>query len=181
MKIMGLISKVFGAVSKEEMNGAHIDLNQPFWEIEGKTNFPRLLSALTKIFPKDSILYFEGGSPNKQLSEFFNRHAIQEQLHVAFGTIWPRPKVFHVPASQQIISKLVSIAETCADPEIAVHFHVYHDAEVLLEWHDAFTQPMFLSGNIAEEKVKNFVDTLSMKSIKCKSGVEQNAREDRGY
>lgn len=170
---MGIISKIFGAVSKQEMDGAHIDLNQPFWEVEGETDFPKLFSALEMIVPENSVLYFEGGSQNKLLIEFFDKHAIPEQLHMAFGTIWPRPDVYHIPTTQENFSELIKISERCAYPELAIHFHVYHENEVLLEWHDAFIQPMLLAGTIEEEKVKSLAKTLSMKYSRWKNSVEQ--------
>jgi hypothetical protein len=48
-------------------------------------------------------------------------------------------------------------------------FHVYRDQSVLLEWHDAFTQPMLLSGELPEQKVRTFAERLHMS---CKKGVE---------
>ena len=45
-----------------------------------------------------------------------------------------------------------------AEPELAVHFHVYRNDTVLLEWDDAFSQPMLISGVIPEEKVKLLAD-----------------------
>ena len=80
---MGWLAKLFGATPKEELKGITLDLSQPFWELEGKTDFPHLLRALTGIVTNDSVLYFEDGSPNKKLLEFFNANAIPERAHVA--------------------------------------------------------------------------------------------------
>ena len=52
-----------------------------------------------------------------------------------------------------------------AEPELAIHFHVYCNDSVLLEWHDAFSQPMLLSGAIPEEKIKVFANKIG-KSFK---------------
>jgi hypothetical protein len=53
---------------------------------------------------------------------------------------------------------------------LALHFHVYRAGKVLLEWHDAFGQPMLLAGSIPEKKVKSFVDALNM-SYKLNRGI----------
>jgi len=47
-----------------------------------------------------------------------------------------------------------------AEPELAIHFHVYQGATVLLEWYDAFSQPMLISGAVSEERVKLLTDIL---------------------
>src|SRR5689334_10282197 len=129
---MGLLAKVFGAVSREEMRGIHLDVTRSCWEVSGKTDFPSLLTALPGLLSEESILYFEGGSPGGELQEFLQARAIPERAHVAYGTIWPKPRVFHVPATPEIISRLADLTRLCAYPELAIHFHVYRDQSVLL-------------------------------------------------
>ena len=159
---MGLLARIFGAVPREEMGGIRLDMTRPFWELSGETDFPLLLKALSDLLPGDCILYFEGGSPTGQLVEFLKEHGVLERAHVAYGVIWPKPHVFHVPANPETMVHLAEIMRLCAYPELAVHFHVYRDQTVLLEWHDAFTQPMLLSGELPEEKVKVFAESLRM-------------------
>ena len=170
---MGWLGKLLGATPKEELDGIRIDIDEPFWELDGKTDFPRLLRALTDFLPEGSILYFEGGSLNKKLLDFFNTHAIPEQSHVAVATLWPKPVYYHVPATPQNLQGLADLAEHCAEPELAVHFHAYETGKVLLEWHDAFTQPMLLSGDLPEDKVRGFAEVLSMKVKRWENSVEQ--------
>ena len=95
--------------------------------------------------------------------------------HAPMGTIWPRPKVFHVPATVTILTELARIMKHHAEPELAIHFHVYRNNSVLLEWHDAFSQPMLMSGAIPEEKVKVFADKIGKNFRKI---VEQGAAVD---
>jgi len=160
---MGILSRIFGVSSKEELNGIRLNQNECYWEIFGETSFSCLFQALVDLLPNESILYFEGGSPSGKLLEFINNNSIPEQIHIAVGTIWPKPKCYHVPASGQNLSKLKEISNSIADPELAVHFHVYKEEEILLEWHDAFSNPMLLSGKFNEEKIKQFSDKLGMK------------------
>lgn len=149
---MDWISKILNTSSKKDLNGLHLNYDEPFWEVEGKTN----------LLPDESILYFEGGYPNDKLLDFLDTHSIPEQVHIAVGTLWPKPKNYHIPAILENITALGKLTEKCAAPELAVHFHVYHEDKVLLEWHDAFDIPMLLSGSLDENKVKEFVDALSM-------------------
>jgi len=140
------------------------------WELKGNTDFPRLLRALIDFVPNSSILYFEGGTPNERLLEFFAIRAVPECMHISMASLWPRPLVYHVPATAKNLTDLAHIAETCAGPELAIHFHVYENGRVLLEWHDVFHQPMFVSGVMNETLVKTLAKTLGMSA--CYREVE---------
>ena len=170
---MGWLAKLFNAVPKEEANGLELDTNHPFWEVSEAEDFPSLFKALINLLPEGSVLYFEGGSPSGELESFFGQNSIGEQAHIAIGTMWPRPDIFHVLATKENLLALTDISERCAEPELAIHFHVYQGNKILLEWHDAFSQPMLLSGDIPEKKVKQFCDDLSVKYQKWENSTEQ--------
>lgn len=159
---MGLFAKILGAVSWAEMNGIRLDTTRPFWELSGSTDFSSLLQVLPLLLPHGCVLYFEGGCPTEKLAQFLQEHAAPERAHVAYGTIWPRPSVYHVSATEGAMSRLAELMRSCASPELAVHFHVYRDQAVVLEWHDAFWQPMLLTGDFGEQQVKDFAERLGM-------------------
>ena len=142
---MGLLARIFGGVAPD---GIRLDVTRPFWEASGEADFPTLLAALPDLLPADCVLYFEGGSPGGELLKFLRERGIPERAHVACATIWPKPTVFHLPVTPETISRLGELTRSCASPELAIQFHVYRDQSVLLEWHDAFTQPMLLSGEL---------------------------------
>lgn len=175
---MSLLSKIFRAVPREEMSGIHLDTTRPFWEVSGETNFPSLLLALPDLLPVDCVLYFEGGSPSCGLLEFLQDHAIPERAHVAYGTIWPKPRVFHLAATPEIISRLAALTRSCAFPELAIHFHIYRDQRVLVQWYDAFSDPSLVSAELAEKKVRTFAARLGM-SLK-RGSVEPSAPRNGG-
>ncbi|MBN1360829.1 MAG: hypothetical protein JW993_09565 [Sedimentisphaerales bacterium] len=168
---MGWLRRLLGATPKKELEGICLDLDQPFWKLTGKTDFPCLLRAIANLLPEDSILYLEGGSPNKELRAFFSRHAVPEREHVAVATLWPRPQCYHVPATRENLEELAGLAERCAAPELAAHFHVYRQGKVLLEWHDAFTQPMLLSAELPKDRVESFALALSMSVKRWKNAA----------
>jgi len=151
---MRWIRKLLGAVPKEEMDGIRLDTKRPYWEVDGPRTFTELFRALEGWLPEGAVLYFEGGSPDPAISAFMSENAVQEQAHIAMGTIWPRPKVFHVPSTPIVLNKLAAMMENHAEHELAVHFHVYRGRTVLLEWHDVFLQPMLISGEIPEERIR---------------------------
>jgi len=160
MMKMAWLARLFGAVPKEEREGICLSTAEPYWEVDGPKTFEEMFNALKGWVSEDAILYFEGGSPDAEIDNFIATHSVPEVSHVAMGTIWPRPEVFHVPATVTILNELARIMKHHAEPELAVHFHVYRNDSVLLEWYDAFSQPMLMSGAIPEEKVKVFADKI---------------------
>ena len=161
-KIMSWLSKLFNFVPKEERDGICLDFSSPHWKVFSPKDFPSFLRALRELIPEGSILYLEGGTPREELKSFLETKSIPEVSHVTMGTIWSRPEVFHLPANSETISELADVAEHYAEPEVAIHFHVYKDNRVLLQWHDAFSDPMFISKEIPKEKVEIFCNTLSV-------------------
>ena len=157
---MGIFSRLLSLIPPPE--GIRLDIRGTFWELDGDTNFSALLSALDILLPPGCVLYCEGGSPTGSLLNFLRQHSIPEQVHVARGTIWPKPRAFHVPASQATLSALSDLMRERTHAELAIHFHIYRDKIVLLEWHDAFTQPMLLAGDLPQHEVRAFAERLHM-------------------
>src|SRR5687767_14395273 len=115
---MGLFARILGGVPRSEWRGIDFDLTRPFWEVSGHTTWPALLRALVTLLPNGCILYFEDGSPSGQLAEFLKKEAIPEQAHVAHGTIWPTPRVDHLPATPAVMMRLAELMESRAEAEL---------------------------------------------------------------
>jgi hypothetical protein len=155
---MGRLPDRLGLTTKAERKGVHLDLSAPHREIRGPKDFAGLLRALDGWLPDGSLLYFEGGHPDAEIEAFMADHAVPEPVHIALGTIWPKPRVFQVPATSATLGRLAEIMERHAEPQLAVHFHVHRDGAVLLEWHDAFSQQMMVAGSLSDEAVAMLVD-----------------------
>jgi hypothetical protein len=158
---MGFFARLFRATPREELQGASLGRDAA-WEVSPTRNLPAFLRALPLLLPPDAILYLEGASPPDAVKAFLDARSVPEALHIAVGTLWPRPKVFHLPATAENVATLATLAEKCTPFEIAIHLHVYRERKVLLQWYDAFTDPFYLSADIAEEAVKGFCDALSL-------------------
>ena len=175
---MGFLAKMFGAVSAEERKGIHLDYRTPQWKVSKAKDLPGFLRALADLAPPDSILYLEGGTPPARLLDFLREHCIPEQSHIAMGTIWPRPTVFHLPATRANLVGFADLAERCATPEAAIHLHLYEKDRVLLQWYDAFFDPFYISKEIPEDRVQKFCIELGLKYETDKEG-EQGGGEVR--
>jgi hypothetical protein len=157
---MKFLQKLFNYVGAEERKGASLDFTASCWEIEGPRTFQDLFHALQGWLEEEAFLYFEGGSPDADLLSFLSTHSVPEQLHLAMGTILPRPRIFHLPARPGLLQVLSRLMETRAEPELAIHFHVYKGDGVLLEWYDAFDLPMRLRGDLPEARVRLLAERL---------------------
>ena len=172
---MGILAKLFNATPRDQLKGLSLGQDS-FWKVSPVSNLPALLKALPSLVPDGAILYIEGGSPPKEIKAFLDEHCVPEVSHLAMGTIWPKPAVFHLPATPQNLAQLAMLAEKCATAEVAVHLHIYQPGKVLLEWYDAFFKdPLYLSQAIPEERVKEFCKLLSLTYKKSKRNVEPPA------
>jgi len=155
---MGFLARLFGAVSRQERGG--IRMEHPAWEVSGVQVLPGFLRALPALLPPGSILYLEGTSA-RDVIEFLSGRAAAEPRKVAVGTIWPRPRVFHMPASPENLAALAQLADHHAAPEVCIHLHAYEQDRILLEWYDAILDTSFsLSSEFAGEQVAEFCRRL---------------------
>ena len=88
------------------------------------------------------------------------------------GTAWPRPKVFHVPATPENLHSLSDLTKSCAFPELAIHLHVYCEGKVLLQSYDAFSDPFYISKEIPESTVSGFCGKLQLRFVTDEEGVQ---------
>ena len=139
-----------------------IDFDGPHWELSSPKDFSSFLRGLLVLFKDDAILYLEGGRPPEELKSFFDDHCLSEKTRIPHGTIWPRPKVFHLPITIENIDKLSELSDSCAEPQVAVHAHVYKNNKLLLQWYDAFADPMFISNEIKEHQINAFAEALQV-------------------
>ena len=162
---MSLLTKIIGAVSKEEREGISMG-SAACWGVSGikSESLPQFLCALPSLLPAGSTLYLEGTSPSaREVIAFCETHAAERISKIALGTIWPKPKIFHLSMVPEVAQELAALTEHHAIPEICDHLHAYKDGRVLLQWHDAFDEKLLIAQDVAEEKVADFCRLLGAK------------------
>jgi hypothetical protein len=157
---MSILAKILSMIPKPD--GISMGIDVPFWEVDGiqGESFPDFIRALPDLFPPGAILYLEDTSSPKVI-DFLSERATKEISKVAIGTIWPKPRFFHVPVTNENMTELAKLAESCATPEVCIHLHVYRNGRVLLGWQDAFTQPLRISADTPEERLRSFCVQLN--------------------
>lgn len=159
---MDILSKLFNYIPKNEREGISLSTKE-CWEVFSIKDFPAFLKVISNLVPTGSILYLEGSDTPKKLRSYLEERASQNICKVEMGTIWPRPDVFHIDITKENMAGLAELAENCCTPEVAVHLHVYKEGKILLQWYDAFYDPLFISKDIPEENIKKFCNSLNVK------------------
>ncbi len=156
---MTLLSKLFNYVPAEERKGIVLS-KKSCWEITKLTNLPSFLRELNILIPIDSVLYLEGGDTPKELQIYLRERIAKEICKVEMGTIWPRPQCFHMQITYENLEGLAKLVEGYATPQVAIHLHVYKNGKMFLMWYDAFFDPLYISKEISEDKIKTFCNKL---------------------
>jgi hypothetical protein len=86
--------------------------------------------------PDESTVYLEGNSMAEEVRAVVERFAVESSTTVQRGTIWPKPRIYHVPAGPEFLSALEDLAQRHAIPEIGDHLIVYAGEQVLLSAYD---------------------------------------------
>jgi hypothetical protein len=159
---MGWLADLVGWVPAQERRGIQVDVFGPHWELAAPQGLPALFRALDGWLPDGSVLYFEDGLHSPEVTAFMRAHAVPERAHLEMGTIWPRPSVYHLPASPEVFARLVDLAENHAAPELAIHLHAYLDDEVLVQGYDILAQELWLSPTLPEQRVRDLAIRLGV-------------------
>lgn len=155
---MGFFARLFGAVPKEERDGIRLADAEP-WCVSPTKDVGRFVRALPTLVPAGSIVYFED-TGEAHVRQYLESIAIAPQTRVAVGTIWPRPDCHHVPLTAGTMEALADFLDRNPAGFVCAHCHVYRGDTVLLQWHDAFGDPMYVSRTIDRESVERFAETL---------------------
>jgi hypothetical protein len=158
-KTMGIFSRLFGGASAADRVSIRLDEPDP-WEVTGTRDVERFLRTLPLLTPAGAFVYFEGtGEPH--VAEYLRSISVPAPVHVACGTIWPRPDRYHVPIDVDTMEALAHFLERSPAGFFCAHCHVHDGASIVLEWHDAFgTDPMLLSSRFGEDTVASFAASL---------------------
>jgi len=130
------------------------------WQVEGIKSAGKFFSVLTEVLPLPVYLYFEGDTIAADVRSLLASSAVVPVHEILRATIWPKPSIFHVLATKQFIHELAVVAAKHAEPEVCDHFHAYSDSRVLMQWYDAFSDPLLIDESIIEASLHSFCKKL---------------------
>jgi len=147
---------------------------EAYWEIKAKKiDSTAFFRALLKYFPEATTFYAEGTVIEKDVVECYLSHAQEGQYLPPEGTTWPESEKFRCRFSLDLMNALAQLSEHHAEPELLTHLFLYRDHDPLLEWYDAFADPILVSPSVPEEAVSGLASELGVKYGKEKSGKQK--------
>jgi len=129
------------------------------WEVGETRDAAAFYRALHHLVTSTSVLYLEG-STEKHVPRFLDTVPAEHPRQVAIGTVFPSSDVYHVSATPHNLNALADLIDRYGIALPAIHTHLYDELGMILEWHDAFTQPMLVSSRVPEEQVRRFANDI---------------------
>lgn len=157
---MSLLSRILGYVPRDERGGIRLEDKEP-WRVASTRDVSRFLRALHLLVPDGSIAYFEH-TGERHVTEYLRKAAVEPAVRVAVGTIWPKPDCYHVALTAGTAERFADFLDHNPCGFFCAHLHVYRDHSVLLQWHDAFDDPIYVSRSIDEQAVSRFASALGV-------------------
>jgi len=127
------------------------------WRVAGVRTAQAFFRAIAELVPDATHMFLEG-SPTPDIQALL---ADADGSHYAapVGTYWSWPQEnrrFSVRASPALFVRLSEAATQHAEPEICDHVHFYRDGNALVQWFDAFLDPLLVSKVVPRERVERF-------------------------
>ncbi len=107
----------------EKANWVLLDTKKPHWFLSSTNDLPGFLKKLPQLVSANAVIYFEAGSPDREIMTFFNARCLSGRPIIPMGTISPKPVFLHLPITEQNLNDLAEIAERHSEYEIAGHIH----------------------------------------------------------
>lgn len=161
---MSWLSKIFNYIPVHERRGIYLNMKDCWLINFTKSDITLFIREMGILFPQGSIIYLEGTSISSDVQEYLHSICVKLTARLEIGTIWPRPKIFHIPLVDEYLQKLAEFAETHVMPQICDHLHVlYKDNEILLQGYDIFDKIVYLSNKIDENLIRAFCTKINCK------------------
>ena len=158
------ISETEDMIKKQDESSAAVPMPEPLglfaethWLVSKAQGFPAFFTALIELVPPDSVLQIDG-NPCPDVGEGL-RPWLKEPSKKT-GRFWRTLAKYIVPVTPENMAVLARLAENHAEPEVASQFLVLIRDEQILAWHDAPSDPIYVSGLMEEMKVARFAKHL---------------------
>ncbi len=123
---------------------------------------------IAPLLDNSETVFIEGTSISKEAEKLYTKYKRPGKYLPAKGVIWPKSKTFTCDASIEFLNELAELSQNKAEPELFDHFFIYRGQNPILEWWDAFSDPMILSSAVSESDVYNFAGKLGLRIEKLK-------------
>jgi hypothetical protein len=132
------------------------------WKVSGIRTAENFFRAVSLLIPDATHMFLEG-SPDPDIQTVLTNAADETDYTAPVGTLWSWPQKnrrFSVRASPELFARLSEASSNHAEPEICDHVHFYRGEEALVQWFDAFSDPLLISKSVARERVERFASAV---------------------
>ena len=132
------------------------------WKVSGVRTAEAFFQAAALLLPDATHMFLEG-SPDPDIKALLADAADEADYAAPVGTLWSWPgknQRFSVRLSSELFARLSEAASHHAEPEICSHVHFYRGQEALVQWFDAFSDPLLVSKSVARERVERFASAV---------------------
>jgi len=139
------------------------------WSLSAKgIDSSKFFREITPMLDNSEAAFIEGTSISKEAEELYTKYKEPGKYLPVKGIIWPKSKTFRCNAATEFFNELAKLSQNKVEPELFDHFFIYRGQNPILEWWDAFSDPIMLSPAISESDVYNFAGKLGLKVEKLK-------------
>lgn len=124
------------------------------------TDLPQLLRAIADIAHNTYYIYLEDPASD-EVVRFLDIHQdAPAPMEVERGTLWPRPKTFHLRASRENMSELIAFSDRMSAVEVAEHLLVYDKNRVLIEAYDVGDSYVRVNRALGPDSIKRLLEAV---------------------
>jgi hypothetical protein len=150
---------------------AHLLADGPCWELKGRLDSERFFEAIGSLLPEATTIFLEARPTESVVVLALDRHLQEPVFLPERGTYWPKTAIYQIPFKPAVLELLADFASGHAEPEICEHLHMYRGRECLLQWYDAFFDPVYLAPTVPQERVRHFAETVRARYRRCGAAV----------
>ena len=147
------------------MEGANID-HAHAWVVQAPSRPIRLASAFRLLISERGMVVLEGVSIDPEFKQMLRPYVTVPALEIRPGTIYPSTEWLHLGATSHALRTLEQVVNMSAGSDLCNHLYAYENGALLLKWHDAFSDPIYLAGTLSSPAVNAFCAALSVGSAK---------------
>jgi hypothetical protein len=143
------------------VSGVKLDHSRA-WTVPAPPRPIRLAAGLRILLSENGTVALEGLSIHPEVERLLHPHIVTPTLEIRPGTLHPTSKWVHVRATTDALKTLNDLVNSFADPEVCDHMYGYENATLLMEWHDAFSDPIQIADVVSTVVIEAFCSELGV-------------------
>jgi hypothetical protein len=151
-------------MKRDKKSGSSPAQKKEYWCLSAKKfDSTKLFLQFGEIFPEATSVFLEGISIVDEAKLLYQRFHQEGPYLPEKAILKPRSDVMRCNASTEFWQELADLSENHAEQELFCHIFVYQNANPLLEWWDAFSDPLMISTLIPRSNIENFAARNGLK------------------